>query len=69
VRIDGHFPEALVPDGTLVVTDGAQITQAVIEVAVSKDKWNGGSDIHALRNWYSVVMASVTGDDVAGIND
>ena len=43
LRIDGHFSGSVSsPDGTLVVTDGAQITQAAHPGGGREDKWNGG---------------------------
>ena len=37
LRIDGHFSGNVIsPDGTLIVSNGAEVTQAVIKVAVAK---------------------------------
>lgn len=37
LRIDGHFSGNVIsPDGTLIVSTGAQVTNAVIKVAVAK---------------------------------
>jgi cytoskeletal protein CcmA (bactofilin family) len=62
LRIDGHFSGSVSsPDGTLVVTDGAKITQAVIEVAVAKINGTVEGDIHATKELVLGRSASVTG--------
>ena len=62
LRIDGHFSGSVSsPDGTLVVTDGAQITKAKIEVAVAKINGKVEGDIHATKELVLGRTASVTG--------
>jgi cytoskeletal protein CcmA (bactofilin family) len=62
LRIDGHFSGSVnSPDGTLIVTDGAQITQAVIEVAIAKINGTVEGDIHATKELLLGRTASVTG--------
>jgi cytoskeletal protein CcmA (bactofilin family) len=62
LRIDGHFSGSVSsPDGTLVVTDGAKITQAVIEVAVAKINGTVEGKIHATKELVLGRSASVTG--------
>jgi len=62
LRIDGHFSGSVSsPDGTLVVTDGAKITKAVIEVAVAKINGTVEGDIHATKELVLGRTASVTG--------
>ena len=66
LRIDGHFSGSVSsPDGTLVVTDGAKITKAVIEVAVAKINGTVEGDIHATKELVLGRTASVTGKVVA----
>ena len=66
LRIDGHFSGSVSsPDGTLVVTDGAQITHAVIEVAVAKINGNVEGNIHATKELILGRSASVTGKVMA----
>ena len=61
LRIDGHFSGSVSsPDGTLVVTDGAQITEAVIQVAVAKINGTVEGEIHATRELVLGRSASVT---------
>ena len=65
-RIVGHCSGSVSsPDGTLVVTDGAQITQAVIEVAVAKINGVVEGDIHATKELVLGRTASVTGKVMA----
>jgi cytoskeletal protein CcmA (bactofilin family) len=62
LRIDGHFSGSVSsPDGTLVVTDGAKVTKAVIEVAVAKINGTVEGDIHATKELVLGRSASVTG--------
>lgn len=62
LRIDGHFSGSVSSeDGTLVVTDGAQLTRAVIEVAVAKINGTVEGDIHATKELVLGRSASVTG--------
>ena len=66
LRIDGNFSGSVSsPDGTLVVTDGAQITKAKIEVAVAKINGKVEGDIHATKELVLGRSASVTGKVVA----
>jgi len=66
LRIDGHFSGSVSsPDGTLVVTDGAKITKAVIEVAVAKINGTVEGEIHATKELVLGRTASVTGKVVA----
>jgi cytoskeletal protein CcmA (bactofilin family) len=66
LRIDGNFSGSVSsPDGTLVVTDGAKITRAVIEVAVAKINGTVEGDIHATKELVLGRSASVTGKVVA----
>ena len=63
LRIDGHFSgNVSSQDGTLVVSDGAQITQAVIEVAVAKINGTVEGEIHATKEVVLGRTASVTGE-------
>jgi cytoskeletal protein CcmA (bactofilin family) len=62
LRIDGHFSGSVTSrEGTLVVSDGAQLTQAVIEVAVAKINGSVEGDIHATKELVLGRSASVTG--------
>jgi cytoskeletal protein CcmA (bactofilin family) len=62
LRIDGHFSGSVSsPDGTLIVTDGAKVTKAVIEVAVAKINGTVEGDIHATKELVLGRSASVTG--------
>lgn len=62
LRIDGHFSGRVSSsDGTLVVTDGAQISQAMIEVAVAKINGVVEGSIHASKELVLGRTASVTG--------
>lgn len=62
LRIDGHFSGSVSsPDGTLVITDGAKVTKAVIEVAVAKINGTVEGDIHATKELVLGRSASVTG--------
>jgi len=66
LRIDGHFAGSVSsPDGTLIVTDGAKITKAVIEVAVAKINGTVEGDIHASKELVLGRTASVTGKVVS----
>jgi len=66
LRIDGHFSGSVSsPDGTLVVTDGAKITKAVIEVAVAKINGTVEGEIHATKELVLGRSASVTGKVMA----
>jgi cytoskeletal protein CcmA (bactofilin family) len=62
LRIDGHFSGNVTsPDGTLIVSAGAQITQAVINVAVAKINGTVEGDINASQELILGRTASVTG--------
>ena len=66
LRIDGHFSGSVSSsEGTLVVTDGAEITHAVIEVAVAKINGKVEGDIHATRQLVLGRTASVSGKIIA----
>jgi cytoskeletal protein CcmA (bactofilin family) len=68
LRIDGHFSGSISsPDGTLIVTDGAQITEAVIEVAVAEINGRVEGNIHATKELVLGRSASVTGKVVAPV--
>jgi len=62
LRIDGHFLRQVTSsDGTLIVSSGAQVTQAVINVAVAKINGTVEGDIHASKELVLGRTASVTG--------
>jgi cytoskeletal protein CcmA (bactofilin family) len=66
LRIDGHFSGRVSsPDGTLIVSDGAQLTDAVIEVAVAKINGSVQGDIHATKELVIGCTANVSGEVVA----
>ncbi len=66
LRIDGHFAGSVSsPDGTLIVTDGAKITKAVIDVAVARINGTVEGEIHATRELVLGRTASVTGKVVS----
>ena len=66
LRIDGHFSGSVSsPDGMLVVTDGAKITHAKIEVAVAKINGTVEGHIHATKELVLGRTASVTGKVIA----
>jgi cytoskeletal protein CcmA (bactofilin family) len=63
LRIDGNFSgHVSSPDGTLIVSDGAQITQAVINVAVAKINGTVQGDIRASKELTLGRTAHVTGE-------
>ena len=63
LRIDGHFcGQVSSPDGTLIVSNGAEITSAVINVAVAKINGVVEGDIHATKELVLGRTASVTGN-------
>jgi cytoskeletal protein CcmA (bactofilin family) len=63
LRIDGNFSGRVSsPDGTLIVSDGAQITQAVINVAVAKINGTVQGDIRASKELVLGRTAHVTGE-------
>jgi cytoskeletal protein CcmA (bactofilin family) len=62
LRIDGHFSgQVTSPDGTLIISNGAEVTQAVINVAVAKINGTVEGDIHATKELVLGRTASVTG--------
>lgn len=62
LRIDGHFSGQVVSDdGTLIVSCGAEVTQAVINVAVAKINGKVEGDIHATQQLVLGRTASVKG--------
>ena len=62
LRIDGHFSGNVTsPDGTLIVSTGAQVTKAVIKVAVAKINGTVEGDIHASRELVLGRTANVKG--------
>jgi cytoskeletal protein CcmA (bactofilin family) len=62
LRIDGHFSGNVTsPDGTLIVSAGAEITKAVIKVAVAKINGTVEGDIHATKQLVLGRTANVIG--------
>ena len=62
LRIDGHFSGNVnSSDGTLIVSAGAQVTQAVINVAVARINGTVEGDINATKELVLGRTASVTG--------
>ena len=62
LRIDGHFSGNVIsPEGTLIVSTGAQVTKAVIKVAVAKINGTVEGDIHASKELVLGRTAHVTG--------
>ena len=63
LRIDGHFSGRVSSaDGTLIVSDGAQVTQAVIEVKVAKINGTVEGDIRASKELVLGCTANVSGE-------
>ena len=63
LRIDGHFSgQVTSSDGTLIVSDGAQLTEAVIDVAVAKINGTVTGDIRASKELVLGRTANVTGE-------
>lgn len=63
LRIDGHFSgQVTSSDGTLIVSDGAQLTEAVIDVAVAKINGTVKGDIRASKELVLGRTANVTGE-------
>jgi cytoskeletal protein CcmA (bactofilin family) len=63
LRIDGNFAGQVdSSDGTLIVSNGAQVTQAVINVAVAKINGTVEGDINASKELVLGRTASVTGN-------
>lgn len=66
LRIDGHFSGRVTSsDGTLIVSNGAQLTDAVIEVAVAKINGTVEGDIRATKELILGCTANVTGEVTA----
>jgi cytoskeletal protein CcmA (bactofilin family) len=66
LRIDGHFSGSVTsPNGTLIVSSGAQITKAVIKVAVAKINGTVEGDILASKELVLGRTANVKGHVVA----
>ena len=62
LRIDGNFSgNVSSADGTLIVSNGAQVTEAVINVAVAKINGTVEGDIKASKELVLGPTASVTG--------
>jgi len=62
LRIDGHFSGNVTsPDGTLIVSTGAEITKALIKVAVAKINGTVEGDIHASKELVLGRTANVKG--------
>ena len=62
LRIDGNFSgNVSSADGTLIVSNGAQITEAIIDVAVAKINGIVEGDIKASKELVLGPTASVTG--------
>jgi cytoskeletal protein CcmA (bactofilin family) len=62
LRIDGHFSGNVTSsDGTLIVSTGAQVTKAVIKVAVAKINGTVEGDIHASKELVLGRTANVKG--------
>ena len=66
LRIDGHFSGNVIsPDGTLIVSTGAQVTKAVINVAVAKINGTVEGDIRATKELVLGRTANVKGQVAA----
>lgn len=62
LRIDGHFSGNVTsPDGTLIISTGAQVTKAVIKVAVAKINGTVEGDILASKQVVLGRTANVRG--------
>ena len=62
LRIDGHFSGNVIsPEGTLIVSTGAQVTKAVIKVAVAKINGTVEGDIRASKELVLGRTANVSG--------
>ena len=62
LRIDGHFSGQVdSTEGTLIVSTGAQVSQAVINVAVAKINGTVEGDINASEELVLGPTANVTG--------
>ena len=66
LRIDGHFcGNVTSEDGTLIVSTGAQVTKAVINVAVAKINGTVEGDIRATKELVLGRTANVKGQVIA----
>ena len=66
LRIDGHFSGAVTSeDGTLIVSTGAEVTKAVIKVAVAKINGTVEGDIRASKELVLGRTANVKGQVAA----
>ena len=66
LRIDGHFSGNVTSeDGTLIVSTGAQVTKAVINVAVAKINGTVEGDIRATKELVLGRTANVNGQVAA----
>jgi len=66
LRIDGHFSGNVTsPDGTLIISTGAQVTKAVIKVAVAKINGTVEGDILASKELVLGRTAKVKGQIAA----
>jgi cytoskeletal protein CcmA (bactofilin family) len=66
LRIDGHFSGRVTSsDGTLIVSNGAQLIDAVIEVAVAKINGTVEGDIRATKELILGCTANVTGEVIS----
>jgi len=66
LRIDGHFSGHVTsPDGTLIVSTGAEVTEAVIKVAVAKINGTVEGDILATKELVLGRTANVKGQVAA----
>ena len=66
LRIDGHFSGNVIsPNGTLIVSTGAQVTNAVIKVAVAKINGTVEGDILASKELVLGRTANVRGQVAA----
>lgn len=62
LRIDGHFSGNVnSTDGTLIVSTGAEVTEAIINVAVAKINGTVKGNIHASKELVLGRTANVTG--------
>ena len=66
LRIDGHFSGRVSSaDGTLIVSNGAHLSGAVIDVAVAKINGTVEGDIHASKELVLGPTANVSGEVIA----
>jgi len=66
LRIDGHFSGRVSSsDGTLIISNGAQLTSAVIEVAIAKINGTVEGNIRATKELVLGPTADVRGNLVA----